>query len=82
MSKLHKGQYDAPNLEPSEGQRGLLCSNKASFRCPSLSSSSILQKDTLHVLEELGSILRAIHFRIKREGYDVQDGALIKTDYE
>ena len=37
MSKLHKGQYDVQKIEPKGGQRGLLCSNKASFRCPSLS---------------------------------------------
>ena len=31
MSSLHKSQYDAPELEPNEGQRGLLCSNEILF---------------------------------------------------
>lgn len=36
MDLLHKSEYDADNLELEEGQRTLLCSNKASLRCPSL----------------------------------------------
>jgi len=79
MSKLHKSQYDAPELEPNEGQRGLLCSNKASLRCPSLSSSSTLSKDTLDALEGLGDILRSIHNRMISEGYEIADGNIQKV---
>jgi hypothetical protein len=78
MSSLHKSQYDAPELEPNEGQRGLLCSNKASLRCPSLSSSSKLSQDTLDALEELGDILRGIHKRMISEGYELVDGHIKK----
>jgi len=78
MSKLHKGQSDAPKLEPNEGQRGLLCSNRASLRCPSLSSSSILPKDTLDALEELGDVLGRIHNRMVYEGYEIVNGNICK----
>lgn len=79
MSSLHKSQNDAPELEPNEGQRGLLCSNKASLRCPSLSSSSALSKDTLDALEELGDVLRSIHHRMIAEGYEIVDGHIQKV---
>lgn len=36
MEKLHKGQNGPFYIEPKEGQRGLLCSNKKPLRCPSL----------------------------------------------
>ena len=35
------------NLVPKEGQRGLLCSNKKSFRCPSF---GIKEKEEFKVL--------------------------------
>jgi hypothetical protein len=78
MNTLHKGQYDTLQFEPNEGQRGLLCSNRASLRCPSLSSSSALSKETLEALEELGTVLRGIHKRIVREGYQLKDGCIQK----
>ena len=78
MSLLHKSQNDAPELEPNEGQRGLLCSNKASLRCPSLSSSSKLSQDTLDALEELGDVLLGIHKRMISEGYELIDGHIQK----
>ncbi len=82
MKKLHRSQYDASKFEPNEGQRGLLCSNKASLRCPSLSSSSILSKDTLNALEELGDVLRHIHKRLVSEGYEIVDGSIRKKMQE
>lgn len=37
MDTLHKSSIQATdNFGPKEGQRGLLCSNKRSLRCPSL----------------------------------------------
>ncbi|TAN36362.1 hypothetical protein EPN27_01810 [Patescibacteria group bacterium] len=79
MNELHKGQYDASKFEPNEGQRGLLCSNKASLRCPSLSSSSTLSKDTLSALEELGDVLKSIRKRMYTEGYEIVDGVVRKA---
>lgn len=78
MNELHKGQYDAPEFEPNEGQRGLLCSNKASLCCPSLSLSSILSKTTIDALEELGGVLGNIHKRMISEGYEIVDGVIRK----
>ncbi len=37
MSELHKGSKNTgPNVEAKDGERGPLCSNKASVRSPSL----------------------------------------------
>lgn len=80
MSKLHKSQYDAPNFEPNEGQRGLLCSNNVSLRCPSLSLNSTLSRETIDALEELGDILKGIQKRMVFEGYEINNGYIIKTE--
>lgn len=45
MYKLHNDQDDAYQFEPREGQRGLLCSNKAPSRCPSLGFNSDTSED-------------------------------------
>ena len=47
MNKLHNDQDDANKFEPREGQRGLLCSNKAPSRCPSLGYEFILSPEKL-----------------------------------
>jgi hypothetical protein len=36
MSRLHKTTENDTHFVPKEGQRDFLCSNKKSFRCPSL----------------------------------------------
>lgn len=79
MKKLHRSQYDASKFEPNEGQRGLLCSNKASLRCPSLSSSQPFSKETLDALEELGDVLRGIRRRMIAEGYELVNGQIQKV---
>ncbi len=79
ISGLHKGEYDAPRLEPNEGQRPPLCSNRASRRCPSLSSSQPFSKETLDALEELGDVLRGIRRRMITEGYELVDGHIQKV---
>ena len=79
ISGLHKGEYDAPRLEPNEGQRPPLCSNRASRRCPSLSSSQPFSKKTLDALEELGDVLRGIRRRMIAEGYELVDGHIQKV---
>jgi len=38
MNTLHKSLIGGENIEPSKGQRELLCSNKDSHRCPFLGS--------------------------------------------
>lgn len=78
MDRLHRSQYDALQFEPNEGQRGFLCSNKESSRCPSLSLSPILSEETLDSLEELGTVLRRIHKRMIFEGYEILDGKIRK----
>ena len=79
METLHDKQNNDHFFVPEEGQRGLLCSNKKSFRCPSLSLNSILSKDTLNSLEELGDVLTSIHRRMISEGYEIVDGVIRKV---
>lgn len=79
ISGLHKGEYDAPRFEPNEGQRPPLCSNRASKRCPSLSSSQPFSKETLDALEELGDVLRGIRRRMIAEGYELVNGQIQKV---
>lgn len=81
MKELHKSSYnDVTSFENSEGQRGLLCSNKTSLRCPSLGSNTVLSQDSLQALEELASILKPIYLRMKKEGYVVINGRLVKPN--
>lgn len=80
MKELHTGQNnDAISFEYSEGQRGPLCSNKASLsRCPSLGSSPTLSQDSLNALEELGDVLKSVRRRMYREGYEILDGVVVQ----
>lgn len=80
MKELHTGQNnDAISFEYSEGQRGPLCSNKASLsRCPSLGSNPTLSQDSLNALEELGDVLKSIRRRMYSEGYEILDGVVVQ----
>ncbi len=60
MSELHKRSINDNNFVPKEGQRDLLCSNKKSFRCPSLdykyvtpSSETVVDKAFDFLFEEV-----------------------------
>lgn len=72
MNELHDKLICDDKLVPKEGQRDLLCSNKESHRCPSLSLSSmrisneritqfmkILEKKTGKKLSEQEALTRA-----------------------
>ncbi len=79
MKELHKSSYnDVTPFENNEGQRGLLCSNKTSLRCPSLSSSPKFSKDTREALEELGNVLKSIRRRMYAEGFEIVNGVVVK----
>lgn len=79
MKTLHKSQYEAQEFEPNEGQRGLLCSNRASLRCPSLSSNSeTISDETIRALIKLGNILKDIRTRMNNDGYEIIDGKIQK----
>ena len=55
MKKLHNKLTIDKIFVPEEGQRGLLCSNKESIRCPSLGIKNNQSEDLL--LDYLASIL-------------------------
>lgn len=40
--------------------------------------ASVLSKETLNTLEELGDILKRIHKRMVSEGYEIRDGKVCK----
>lgn len=52
-SLLHKSKIDDIKIKPKEGQRGLLCSNKPSFRCPSLRYNYVESADNLNKAFEI-----------------------------
>lgn len=43
-------------------------------------SNAVLSEDTLDALEELGGILKTIYIRMKKEGYDIVDGEVVKIN--
>ena len=49
MAELHNKLKDR-HLVPKEGQRGLLCSNKESIRCPSLGTLSEEERQSFKIL--------------------------------
>lgn len=66
MYKLHDESYNS-NFVPKEGQRGLLCSNKESVRCPSLGIKETLSDKELEqlelLLEDVAEIFINKHFK-------------------
>ncbi|MBA3733380.1 hypothetical protein H0W91_03320 [Patescibacteria group bacterium] len=58
MSKLHNKPIDDNIFVPKEGERGLLCSNKKSFRSPSFGiETDLLLTNENVALDYLASIL-------------------------
>jgi len=79
MRKLHKSPIYDIKIEPSEGQSGLLCSNKLSYDCPSLGPDEyVFSEETIESLSELGVELKKIHDRLVSDGYIFIDGKIIK----
>lgn len=55
------------------------CQGEYTYTVPSGIGSSLLSRDTLNALEELGLILRSIHRRMTAEGYEIADGRIQKA---
>lgn len=53
MKVLHKNKIGDTKIEPIEGQRGFLCGNKSSYRCPSLCYNYIESPDNLNKAFEI-----------------------------
>lgn len=79
INRLDKSEIGTLNLEPKEGQRALLSSNKAPSRCPSFGTDP-LSDDTLRALRELGEILKPIRKRMLSEGYKIVNGRIQKIE--
>ena len=80
MNELHERLGGTKELEPNEGQRGLLCSNKVPFRCPSLGlNGHLFSQETVDALDELGDVIWGIRKRLMSEGYEVKDGKIYKN---
>lgn len=65
MKKLHNKLITDPKIEPNEGQRDLLCSNKKSERCPSLGSFNPNDVPEDVALNHLAKILSDIYLGLK-----------------
>lgn len=39
-----------------------------------------LSDETLRALEQLGLVLKAVYLRLRKEGYQLKDGKIIKSD--
>jgi hypothetical protein len=50
MNKQHERSINDNTFVPEEGQRGLLCSNKESIRCPSLGKLSEEDRQAFKIL--------------------------------
>ena len=49
--------------------------------CPSLGShKQTFPEETIQSLIELGHVLRAIHTRLRSEGYTIRDGTIFKDE--
>src|SRR5258708_313123 len=65
MKRLHKRQNGNPNFEPKEGQRGLLCSNKVPYRCPSFGLNINAGSSEDEALAYLADVLVEAYFERK-----------------
>lgn len=65
MNELHIKPICENEIAPKEGQRGLLCSNKKSHRCPSLCYQQILNED--NVQQAFNILFKAIK-RLENDG--------------
>lgn len=66
MRELHNKVNDENELIPKEGQRALLCSNKKSLRCPSLSITQPNKVTKEDALDYLASILVQAYLEYKK----------------
>ena len=68
--RLHNNKPIRKNLVPKEGQRGLLCSNKESFRCPSLGASKEISDIDIEAFKVLLEDLAKLFINSELEEYD------------
>ncbi len=81
MKKLHKSHNDTKELEPKEGQQGLLCNNKVSSSCPSLGFEKLeITPERIRTFCDLGITLKKIHTRLLMEGFKFEDGKIIEPN--
>ncbi len=69
MAGLHN-KLNKDNLVPKEGQRGLLCSNKESFRCPSLGTSEEISDVDKEAFKVILKDLAKLFINSELEEYD------------
>ena len=74
MSQLHKSSHNDATV--FEGQHGLLCSAKTT----SIQQRKVLSDCSLKALIELSDVLKPIYIRMKKEGYGIIEGRLVKQN--
>jgi hypothetical protein len=73
MDELHESRI-SETIEPKEGQRELLCSNRDSLRCPFLGpeNDNAFSEEEIENIVGLGDVLQGIRKRLISEGYDIK----------
>ena len=70
MSELHKGSKNiGSNVESKEGERGLLCSNKANIRSPSLGVKTVEFSEEQQNLIGVFSVFLEVDKKLHPENY-------------
>lgn len=80
MKKRHKSlENTGDNRKSEDGQRELLCHNKASNR-RSISdfTNKTLSDEQIRALVDLALIYKGIHIRLLMEGYTIEGGRIYK----
>jgi hypothetical protein len=74
MSELHKSSHNDATV--FEGQHGLLCGTKTT----PTQQRKALSDCSLKALIELSDVLKPIYIRMKKEGYGIIEGRLVKQN--
>lgn len=80
MKVLHKNRIGDTKVEPKEGQRGFLCGNKSSYRCPSLCYNYIESPDNLNKAFEI-LFEEVMRLRKIKKDYEKINSNILKSVY-
>ena len=77
MNEVYK-QPNTQNTSAMNEQYRFLCLNKKPQSYNFDNNSFSIPNDAIKALGELGKVLSGIHTRMKRDGYIIEDGIIVK----
>jgi len=77
MNESHK-QPNTQNISAISEQYRFLCVNKTQPQYSFNDTDFLIPKEAIKALDELGKVLGGIHTRMKRDGYIIEDGIIVK----